>query len=930
MVKELLSRVIISNRHIAFILLFLLSTSPVLSQSVLLPADVVVVTVNSSGDSFDFITLVPLEIGTSIWFSSGLWNSESLEIIGDEVEIVIQTEIEAGTNIHVNEVEDPRIEVRGHLDFKSDGNRLFVYQKDEGISRVIFGVVWGNPEVWNAESDEGLSIPVSITKETNSFLQLGLDSNYQYYLRNGASGTPSMLASFVSDPSKWKGNNSAFPSFGTTFRILRPPVILFNESISTIKEGEPIILNVAIYEHDGSKLTVDAIFNTNNSLSDTNDVKGFDKYTFNFTGLIGDAVYAIEIPTENDLEVEGDENAFFELQNISDGNLGDFVSHVAFIQDDEIPSVQISGISYTGNPDSDFIEIQNNEQIEIDISGWQFVSRDIIFEFKQGTYLPISQTLKVVKNGANSVEIDRFPWFTRNSGTLELKTSNGILISQSKYRKTAKEEETVNSEDLSNSEVPTQKVSIPEFSASLINSSTQNRVAKQTKKAGWYVIDKEEANGKESFIWNEATKSFEPYDPMLETETSNFVRIAFLDEEEIQQKDSRSETDTSETNIDEFVDQELRISIMGTDSDKNGVINGAEGFNFLKNTTRKAIQVQSLLEAVENEVYEGAVYPYVFLWKDDGNGWMTSQKLSDSDLIPTQSVFWVRADSVFDRIDFSTNISANVEGDNRIDRISEFNSKVGISIQAGIYKKDISINLFDEGQEFLRNVITPELEPELRIETDEFLFFGAGTGKSWNSEINLKLLEDQKMVFPLTFETSESGTITLSISNWINIPVDWKIMIEDLEMEKMYELNQNWTLAFDYLKEKNRSERSKEIPIPEIDPEEGGVHRFNLVITPPGIAQAEAAVPEEISLTQNYPNPFNPTTTISFYLPEPVLVKLSIFNVVGQPVSILSEGTLGAGDHEFEWDATGLPSGMYIYQLEVGNKVLTRKMTLVK
>ncbi len=59
-------------------------------------------------------------------------------------------------------------------------------------------------------------------------------------------------------------------------------------------------------------------------------------------------------------------------------------------------------------------------------------------------------------------------------------------------------------------------------------------------------------------------------------------------------------------------------------------------------------------------------------------------------------------------------------------------------------------------------------------------------------------------------------------------------------------------------------------------------------------------------------------------------VKLSVFNVVGQPVAVLTEGTLSPGDHEFEWDASGLPSGMYIYQLEVGNRILTQKMTLVK
>jgi hypothetical protein len=69
---------------------------------------------------------------------------------------------------------------------------------------------------------------------------------------------------------------------------------------------------------------------------------------------------------------------------------------------------------------------------------------------------------------------------------------------------------------------------------------------------------------------------------------------------------------------------------------------------------------------------------------------------------------------------------------------------------------------------------------------------------------------------------------------------------------------------------------------------------------------------------------------ISFYLPENQDVKLSIFNVVGQLITILENGPLQLGEHQYDWNATGYPSGMYIYQLEVANKVITRKMTLVK
>jgi hypothetical protein len=110
--------------------------------------------------------------------------------------------------------------------------------------------------------------------------------------------------------------------------------------------------------------------------------------------------------------------------------------------------------------------------------------------------------------------------------------------------------------------------------------------------------------------------------------------------------------------------------------------------------------------------------------------------------------------------------------------------------------------------------------------------------------------------------------------------------------------------------------------------------RFVILVTPPNAPVADedevADAPKELELRQNFPNPFNPVTTITFYLPETQEVRLSIFNIVGQPVAVLVDGPLSAGEQQFDWDATDKPSGMYIYQLEVGKSVMTRKMTLVK
>ena len=96
--------------------------------------------------------------------------------------------------------------------------------------------------------------------------------------------------------------------------------------------------------------------------------------------------------------------------------------------------------------------------------------------------------------------------------------------------------------------------------------------------------------------------------------------------------------------------------------------------------------------------------------------------------------------------------------------------------------------------------------------------------------------------------------------------------------------------------------------------------------------------PKKFELSQNYPNPFNPATTISFTIPEATLnpfqggtlVKLTVYNILGQQVAILVNDILESGVHTINFDASELNSGMYIYKIESNGLIQTRKMTLVK
>ncbi len=97
-----------------------------------------------------------------------------------------------------------------------------------------------------------------------------------------------------------------------------------------------------------------------------------------------------------------------------------------------------------------------------------------------------------------------------------------------------------------------------------------------------------------------------------------------------------------------------------------------------------------------------------------------------------------------------------------------------------------------------------------------------------------------------------------------------------------------------------------------------------------GVNDNETYLPGEYYLANNYPNPFNPTTTIEYSTPVTGQVKLTIYNILGEQVGHLVNEIQPAGDHSVTFDASGIASGMYFYQLEGSNFLKSKKMILLK
>ncbi|MBO6522749.1 MAG: T9SS type A sorting domain-containing protein [Balneolaceae bacterium] len=202
-------------------------------------------------------------------------------------------------------------------------------------------------------------------------------------------------------------------------------------------------------------------------------------------------------------------------------------------------------------------------------------------------------------------------------------------------------------------------------------------------------------------------------------------------------------------------------------------------------------------------------------------------------------------------------------------------------------------------------------------------------------DINSLPVISKPLEVPLALKATNSKTKHQISLKDLNLPDGWEVGLYDSKLETTSDFSEPYTFTMGSAKVKKPDDLTPESLLittglgksTEIAP------RFILTINPATSVNGEpfSDIPEEVELSQNYPNPFNPASTIAFGVPKTNQVRLEIFDVLGRKVASLIEGeTLKAGRYQIRFDARNLASGMYIYRLNVGNKTLTKKMTLIK
>ena len=171
-------------------------------------------------------------------------------------------------------------------------------------------------------------------------------------------------------------------------------------------------------------------------------------------------------------------------------------------------------------------------------------------------------------------------------------------------------------------------------------------------------------------------------------------------------------------------------------------------------------------------------------------------------------------------------------------------------------------------------------------------------------QFDARYSDDTKIAF------QESDISVLTTSDTLTITYD--IMLNAGE-------HYNWVLSSETLDD-YVLEDAGEIVVPSSE-------RFTL--------ELRAVVPDTFTLHQNFPNPFNPITTLSYDLPEQAEVTLTIYDLMGREITQLVNTNQQAGFKSVQWDATdsmgrAVSAGVYLYQIQAGEFVQTKKMVLLK
>ena len=378
----------------------------------------------------------------------------------------------------------------------------------------------------------------------------------------------------------------------------------------------------------------------------------------------------------------------------------------------------------------------------------------------------------------------------------------------------------------------------------------------------------------------------------------------------------------------------VQIPLSYTDS---GVY-GNDGWNLVSNPYPVALYWQKIVDDGAN----GNTLNYAYIWDQELNNGAGGYQIHYGEPVPPSfpggtntefdgripafQSFWVKAkqDDAFIRF----NASQFIPNKPLYKRNTQETSYLKLTLEGQGFNDELSVIMpASEGQ--VRDEV-----PKLHTLSSEYveLYLPGVEGSRWMTRHLTSIQEEVPVTIPVALEANVAGEFSLSW-NVESLPEGWIAQLLDKQLDRSYDLSESSAVSIIL---DNNSSKTKELVLP-IAPgtrsqQKTTSPRFELVLKSPVSTGVETPddLPQAFDLHQNYPNPFNPTTQINYAVPQAGKIQLVVYDMLGREVATLVDDRQSPGRYSVSFDASALASGIYIYRLQSGATVLTRKMTLIK
>ncbi|NGP86833.1 lamin tail domain-containing protein [Fodinibius halophilus] len=814
------------------------------------------------------------------------------------------------------------------------------------------------------------------------------------YIGDRSGNTPIGYLSQLNDNAKWQEENGSgsqasqvLPFNTEPFTIVSAPTIAFSSDKASGTEGGTASITVKLLESNGLAVDVEVKFLSTASTADVSDIDNYANTTVSFgAGAADGTTQDVSITLSDDSDFEGSEKAVFELSNNTGGAIIKPGVLTLTIEDNDAAKVVInefladppSGSAGDANGDGtrdtyddEFVEIVNSETKDIDISGWQLSDdggSSKTYTFPEGTVLSAGRAIVVFGGGSPSgqfgsalVHAASSLSLSNSSGQVTLLDASGTIVDNFSYGSEAGEDESLTRDPDVSGALGSKHAGVSGSGGAPFSPGTEvdgssfgtgHAIAIRGSE-GWRMISSpvqgasfdtmigdfwvqglsgsDDPSGSETvFSWTESSGgAFSAPSGMSSTLEAGKGYIIYVFEDD---EFSTSGIQGGFPKIIKSTNTENSgtVNVPVSSNDANGVngIDENEGWNLLGNPFDADISVDALFTALETA---GTVNANIYVWDNDNSGGADYVELSkgDGELLAPYQAFWVRytqsgidTDVAFDRDDLIANT-----GTAFYKETAEPSFRFALKLHAGQKHDAYQLEFNENGA----------------IDLDRFdgyhLFSLDPSSINIFSTLNNNRLQknvlpanlDVTVEIPLQFQVGSINELVFKWGDLQGAPKDWEFVLVDKTTNREINLRTSNKYEFkNYTEGQPQKTNGNRQLLNKGKGEADSDTRFVLSVRPNPNELSSDEIPNSAKLNPNYPNPFNPTTTISYELAKDMEVTLTVWNMIGQKVATLVDGPVEAGEKEVTWNASNMPSGIYIARFEVGGAVYTRKMTLIK